>query len=50
MEREHLELPEGHPIRSFMEENQIILGTIAEMKELLAGKFIKTAGWRSMTG
>lgn len=24
-----------------MEENQIILGTIAEMKELLAGKFIK---------
>lgn len=41
MEREHLELPEGHPIRSFMEENQIILGTIAEMKELLAGKFIK---------
>ncbi|BEU87508.1 PAS domain-containing protein [Selenomonas sp. TAMA-11512] len=39
---EDVELPEGHPIHTFLKENSVIEETIAEMKELLEKtKFIK---------
>lgn len=48
--RECEELPEGHPIRTFLEENKAMEGLVSRMKALLKKiSLLKMSGWKSMT-